>query len=93
MLSRKLRVVADEAIPFLDEVLDPWCEVCRLPGAAVTAADVRRADVLIVRTRTRCDAALLGGSQVREVVTATIGYDHIDCAWCASYGIEVVTPA
>ncbi len=93
MLSRKLRVVADEAIPFLDEVLDPWCEVCRLPGVAVTAADVRRADVLIVRTRTRCDAALLGGSQVRQVVTATIGYDHIDCAWCASHGIEVVTAA
>ena len=50
-------------------------------GADITASDVRDADVLIVRTRTRCDRTLLEGSTVRLVVTATIGYDHIDTAW------------
>jgi erythronate-4-phosphate dehydrogenase len=45
------------------------------------------ADALIIRTRTRCDEALLKGSSVRFIVTATIGYDHIDTAWCEANGI------
>lgn len=93
MQTKRPFVVVDEAIPFLNGVLDPWCDVRALPGAAVAAADLRDADALVVRTRTRCDAALLGGSSVRLVVTATIGFDHIDCAWCAAHGIEVVTAA
>lgn len=93
MQTKRPLVVVDEAIPFLNGVLDPWCDVRALPGAAVAAADLRDADALVVRTRTRCDAALLGGSSVRLVVTATIGFDHIDCAWCAAHGIEVVTAA
>lgn len=93
MSSRKLRIVADEAIPFLEGVLDPWCDLRRLPGAAIAAADVRQADALVVRTRTRCGEALLGRSSVRLVVTATIGFDHIDRAWCAARGIEVATAA
>lgn len=78
MQTKRPLVVVDEAIPFLNGVLDPWCDVRALPGAAVAAADLRDADALVVRTRTRCDAALLGGSSVRLVVTATIGFDHID---------------
>ncbi len=93
MQTKRPLVVVDEAIPFLNGVLDPWCDVRALPGAAVAAADLRDADALVVRTRTRCDAALLGGSSVRLVVTATIGFDHIDCAWCAAHGIEVATAA
>lgn len=57
-------------------------------GADITASDVRDADVLIVRTRTRCDRTLLEGSTVRLVVTATIGYDHIDTAWLDEAGIR-----
>lgn len=86
-------VVMDRAIPFLEEVLTPLCEVRALPGGAITADDVRDADALLVRTRTRCDEQLLGGSRVRVVVTATIGFDHIDCDWCAAHGIRVETAA
>ena len=93
MKKSRPEIVVDEAIPFLRGVLEPWCEVRCLPGAAIGPADVRTADALIVRTRTRCDAALLDGSSVQLIVTATIGFDHIDCAWCASHGIEVVTAA
>lgn len=90
---RKITVVADSAIPFLEGVLEPWAEVRRLPGAGITAADVADADALIVRTRTRCDEALLGGSRVRLVATATIGFDHIDMDWCAGNGVRVETAA
>lgn len=86
-------IVADKAIPFLDGVFEPFAEVARIPGREISAADVRSADVLIVRTRTRCDAALLEGSAVRLVVTATIGFDHIDTGYCRRRGIRVVTAA
>ncbi len=88
-----MKIVVDKDIPFLEEVLEPFAEVVRLPGGAIGPGDVRDADALLVRTRTRCDAALLEGSRVRFVGTATIGFDHIDTAWCASRGIVVATAA
>lgn len=88
-----MKIVADNAIPFLDGVLEPFAEVCRRPGREISAEDVRDADALVIRTRTRCDAALLAGSRVRMIATATIGFDHIDLAWCRRNGIEVATAA
>lgn len=88
-MTRPLRVVADERVPYLRGVLEPWAEVAYLSGDAISPADVRDADVLITRTRTRCDSALLAGSRVSLVATATIGTDHIDLPWCASAGIAV----
>ena len=90
---KSLKIVADSAIPFLKGVLEPWAEVSYVPGAGIGPGEVRDADALIVRTRTRCDEQLLGGSRVRLVVTATIGFDHIDTAWCAARGIRVATAA
>lgn len=89
----KPKIVADSAIPYLEGVLEPWAEVRYLPGTTIAAADVRDADALLIRTRTRCDEALLGGSSVRLIATATIGFDHIDSAWCAAHGIGVATAA
>ena len=88
-----MKIIADSAIPFLEGVLEPFAEVRHLPGKSITAADVRDADALIIRTRTRCDATLLEGSRVRLIATATIGFDHIDLAWCAARGIRVATAA
>lgn len=88
-----MKIIADCAIPFLEDVLTPFAEVVRIAGKAISPADVRDADALIVRTRTRCDARLLSGSRVRMIATATIGFDHIDLAWCAAHGIRVTTAA
>ncbi len=82
-----MKVVCDSHIPFLKGVLEPYADVVYLPGNAITPDHVRDADALIVRTRTRCDAALLQGSKVRFIATATIGFDHIDTEWCESNGI------
>ena len=54
----------------------------------IDADTLRDADALVVRTRTRADEQLLAGSRVQLVCTATIGYDHIDTAWCESHGIH-----
>lgn len=88
-----MKIVIDNAIPFLTGVFEPYAEVHRLPGSQISACDVRDADALIVRTRTHCDAALLDGSQVRFIATATIGFDHIDLAYCRRRQIGVATAA
>ncbi|MDR2042008.1 MAG: 4-phosphoerythronate dehydrogenase [Tannerella sp.] len=89
-LTHRLKVVADDKIPFLRGVLEPYAEVVYLPGAEITRDEVADADALFTRTRTKCNAALLKGSRVRLVATATIGYDHIDTAWCEAHGIRWV---
>ena len=88
-----MKIVADNAIPFLKGVLEPYARVEYLPGKTIATADVRDADALIVRTRTRCDAALLEGASVKLIATATIGFDHIDTEYCRRHGIEVATAA
>ena len=82
------RIVIDRCIPFLEGVFDAFSEVVRLAPEEITAAAVRDADILIVRTRTRCDAALLDTSRVRFIATATIGFDHIDTLYCQKHGIQ-----
>lgn len=82
-----MKIVCDDKIPFLRGVLEPFAEVVYLPGKQTTAEVVRDADAVITRTRTKCDAALLSGSSVKVIATATIGFDHIDTAWCESHGI------
>ena len=86
-----MKIVADDKIPYIRGVFEPYADITYLPGKAITAKEVKEADALLVRTRTRCDAALLAGSSVRMVATATIGTDHIDLPWCAAHGIKVVS--
>lgn len=82
-----MKIVIDDKIPFIRGVFEPYAQVVYLPGASTTADDVRDADALITRTRTKCNASLLEGSSVKIVFTATIGFDHIDTQWCESNGI------
>lgn len=88
---RKPVLTFDGDIPFLEGVFEPWFEVRTLPGKAIGPAAVRDAAALLVRTRTRCDAALLEGSAVRFIGTATIGTDHIDPSYCDAHGITVAS--
>ena len=86
-----MTIVIDSHIPFLAEaVRRAWPEVHIYPMKPdeIDAAAVRNADVLVVRTRTKVNEDLLRGSRVRLVCTATIGFDHIDTAYCESRGIR-----
>lgn len=84
-----MKIVVDDKIPYIRETICQLAdETVFLSGAAITADDVRDADVLVVRTRTRCNRQLLEGSKVQLVVTATIGYDHIDTQWLQEAGIR-----
>ena len=76
-------ILADSKIPFLRGVLEPYADVRYLDPGEFTPETVRDADALIIRTRTKCEAALLEHSRVSAIATATIGMDHIDLDWCA----------
>ena len=82
-----MKIVIDNKIPFIRGVFEPYADVVYLPGRETTAEVVKDADALITRTRTICNESLLKGSSVKVIATATIGYDHIDTAWCERNGI------
>lgn len=83
-----MRIVADENMPLVAEFFAGH-EVVRRPGRAIARADLERADALLVRSVTRVDRALLEGTPVRFVGSATIGTDHIDRAALAALGVQV----
>ncbi len=87
-MKQHIKIVIDQKIPFIKGALERSARVVYLPGDKITDVSVRDADALIVRTRTRCDKALLEHSSVKFIATATIGYDHIDTEWCAAAGIR-----
>lgn len=84
-----MKVIVDDKIPYIREALATMgVEAVYLPGSRIDKKTAHDADALIVRTRTHCDASLLDGSNVQFIATATIGYDHIDTAYCAAHGIR-----
>lgn len=83
-----MKVIIDDKIPYIKGVLEPFAKVEYLPGKLTTAEIVKDADAIITRTRTKCNAAILEGSSVKMIATATIGYDHIDTDYCKKTGIE-----
>jgi erythronate-4-phosphate dehydrogenase len=82
-----MKIIADDKIPFLKGVLEPVADVIYLPGQAISRDHLKDADALLIRTRTYCNDQLLKDTPVKFIGTATIGYDHIDTAWCESQGI------
>ena len=89
VLLRIMKIVIDDKIPYIRETIGQITDdAVYLKGSAITARDVADADALIVRTRTRCDAKLLDGSQVKFIATATIGFDHLDTDYLQRKGIK-----
>ncbi|MDZ7781555.1 MAG: 4-phosphoerythronate dehydrogenase [Halioglobus sp.] len=82
-----VRVLADENIPGLEQLLGPEADVRRCSGRRLRRADLDGADALLVRSVTRVDGSLLAGTPVAFVGTATSGFDHVDRSWLESADI------
>lgn len=85
----KSKIIIDSAIPFIEGLFEPYADVLYLPSDRITRDVVADADVLVTRTRTKCNKELLEGSSVKMIASATIGTDHIDVPWCDKKGIIV----
>ena len=82
-----MKIVADPNIPSVREAFTTLGDITLIPGREITGATVRDVDVLLVRSVTPVNAALLDGSRVRFVATATIGTDHVDTRYLDIRGI------
>ena len=83
-----MKILVDDRIPFIKGALEPVAEVLYLPGDRIGPGEVKEADALIIRTRTKCNAHVLKDSKVKFIATATIGFDHIDTSFCEASGIH-----
>ncbi len=81
-----MRILADENIPML-EVFERHGQLRRVAGRSLDRAVLADAEVLLVRSVTQVDQALLAGSQVKFVGTCTIGTDHLDLNYLAAHNI------
>ncbi|MDE5843178.1 MAG: 4-phosphoerythronate dehydrogenase [Muribaculaceae bacterium] len=81
-------LIIDNLIPFLKGRLENDFECRYVAPADITPEALAHARGLLVRTRTRCDAPLLGESDVEFVATGTIGLDHFNIPWLESRGID-----
>ena len=77
-----MKFVVDKKIPFIHGILEQHADVVYLEGREISRRDLLDADALIIRTRTKCTRELLEGTRVRFIASATIGFDHIDTAFC-----------
>jgi len=82
-----MKIVADDKIPFLKGVLEPYSNVRYLPGFFITNKEIRDNDAIIIRTVTKCNDKLLEGTAVKFIAAASIGYDHIDTEYCRKHNI------
>jgi erythronate-4-phosphate dehydrogenase len=82
-----MKIVIDDKIPYIRGVFEPYAVVLYIAGGSIHRDHLSKADCLLVRTRTICNQALLKGSSVKFIGTATIGFDHIDTHWCDTNGI------
>jgi erythronate-4-phosphate dehydrogenase len=76
-----LRILADSNIVFAREAFTPLGHVILCEGREITNDRLKDIDMLLVRSVTPVNRALLEGSAVKFVSSATAGTDHVDIAY------------
>jgi len=76
-----VQIVADENIPLLEQFFSDFGDIRKVAGRTMTAEDVKDADILLVRSVTKVNEALIANSPVKFIGTCTIGTDHIDLGY------------
>ncbi|AYC33353.1 4-phosphoerythronate dehydrogenase PdxB [Pseudomonas cavernae] len=82
-----MQILADENIPLVEAFFAGFGDIRRLPGRGIDRTALADTEVLLVRSVTQVDRALLQGSAVRFVGTCTIGTDHLDLDYFQQAGI------
>lgn len=88
-----MRIVADENISGVRELCGQFGPIDLVDGRRLASALLCQAEILLVRSVTRVDEALLANTPVRFVGSATAGVDHIDVDYLARRGIQFADAA
>ena len=82
MRNSRLTIIADENMPSVEPLFDDFGKVVRVSGRDLSAEQLIEADLLLVRSVTNVNEALLSQAKnLKFVGTATIGMDHLDTAY------------
>ena len=77
-----MKIYVDDVMPYAMEFFKDLGEVVPFAGRQVEPGQLDDADILLVRSVTQVNSALLAGNQRLQFVgTATIGTDHLDTAY------------
>ncbi|MGB7566684.1 MAG: 4-phosphoerythronate dehydrogenase [Chitinivibrionales bacterium] len=82
-----MKIIADANIPFVEEAFAQFGDVTVVPGRSISRDMLLDASILLVRSITTADRALLNDTSIKFVATATIGVDHIDIPYLTSKSI------
>ncbi len=89
--AKKLNIVADNHIWGIESAFSALpgfdVDLRLLENKHINPASLSHADILLTRSSTAVNAALLSATPVRFAATATIGDDHYDKAWLDTHGI------
>ena len=86
-----MKIIADENIPLLQHYFGDFGELVLMPGRMIVHQDLVDADILLVRSVTHVNKALLENTPVKFVGSATTGADHLDIEWLDQAGIKWAT--
>lgn len=87
-MSATLNIVADQQITLAAQVFEQFGQLRLVNGRDITRQMLQDTDVLLVRSVTPVNAALLQDTPVRFVGSATAGIDHVDVSYLQNNKIE-----
>lgn len=88
-----ITMVAGENILYAKEAFAPLGTLTFLQDRSIDSSDLQDTNVLLIRSVTRVDKALLQGTPVEFVGSASAGTDHLDEAYLQANHIALATAA
>lgn len=83
-----MKIIADENMPYVDALFGYLGKIEYVNGRTLTPKQVEDADVLLVRSVTKVNAALINNAhKLKFVGSATIGTDHVDLEYLSTRNI------
>ncbi len=86
-----MRFVVDENLAVTPRLTSLASHISALPGRQIANGDLMDADALLVRSVTPVNAALLAGTPVKFVGTATAGVEHLAQAELDAVGVPIAS--
>ena len=77
----KCRLIADQAIPLLVDYFADYAYIYAMPGEQIDASALQQADILLVRSKTQVNEALLAKAKLKFIGSCAAGVDHLDLAY------------
>lgn len=82
-----MKIVCDANMPYVREAFGTIGDVVAVDGRAIAPEHLHDADMLVTRSTTKVDKALIGGRKLLFYGSGVIGTDHIDTAFLDQAGI------